>query len=146
MGTNVLKLMEYCRRCQFGQKLKIKTNLNVLLNGISNICIRGRLYKWVQCCLINRKQKVCSYGTYLQTFDVKMNCLHISVMGAKFFFLFIWDIYRHLNFNSASNFADDTREINVTKIKNDCKKLQDYLDQLFNWAEGRNMNFDSNKH
>ena len=67
------------------------------------------------------------------------------MLGPILFLIHINDICRVLNHSKESSFADDTRVLMPVNDSEDCGKLQDDLDNIYQWAVTNNMSFNNSK-
>ena len=68
-----------------------------------------------------------------------------SVLGPLLFLVLMMDIDKNLKFSLMKSFADGTRFTKRVKDEEDAKALQLDLQQVYEWAERNNMEFNSLK-
>ena len=61
------------------------------------------------------------------------------------FLILMSDIDSCVNYVRVSSFADDTRFLKTIAEEDDCRKMQDDLIGVFQWANDNNMTFNSKK-
>ena len=122
-----------------------KCDHGIILDKLNALGINGKLYRWIEDFLRNRKQIVVVNGFKSKQVDVTSGVPQGSVLGPMLFLILMYDISNGLNSSILSSFADDTkvwRGINddVSKIQ-----LQNDLNTIYNWAVQNNMKFNDKK-
>ena len=126
------------------QKAFDKVPHSKLLFKLKQIGINGRLHKWIENWLTERKQRVVINGATSGWDSVTSGVPQGSVLGPVLFLIYINDIDNGLN-NTISKFADDTKIASSVISESDKKKLQDDLQKISNWSEKWEMPFNINK-
>ena len=80
----------------------------LLLKKMEFYGIRGIVLKWVESYLANRKQYVCMNSSRSDLLQIRCGVPHGSILGPKFFILYINDICNCSNILQFILFADDT--------------------------------------
>ena len=106
--------------------------------------IEGRLGKWIQNFLHNRKQQILIEETTSEKSKVLSGSIQGSVLGPVLFLMYIRDIAKKVTANTKI-FVDDTKIKDTIKEEADVEKLQKNLDLLFEWQEENNMLFNGSK-
>ena len=106
--------------------------------------INGKLGKWFQKFLENRKQQVLIAETKSEKSDVKSGSIQGSVLGPVFFLIFIRDISKEVTANMKI-FVDDAKIKDSIKTEEDVEKLQENLDKLYLWEAENKMKFNGSK-
>ena len=122
-----------------------KVDYGILINKLKVIGVTGLLLRWIHCFLTGRKQVVNVDGEQSEKAPVHSGVPQGSVLGPLLFLIHISDIDGDLNHVSASSFADDTRVIMVLEHPEDCSKMQDDLNKVYDWADENNMQFNGKK-
>ena len=106
--------------------------------------ISGKLGKFIQQFLQNRKQQVLIEETTSKESKVASGSIQGSVLGPVLFLMYIQDISKHVTANTKI-FVDDSKIKDIIDEKEDVEKLQANLDKLFDWEEDNNMKFNGAK-
>ena len=122
-----------------------KVDHYILLQKLERIGIKGRLLQWIKNFLTNRTQVVAVDGFLSQIEGVTSGVPQGTVLGPLLFLVHIGDIDSTLQFASASSFADDTRIMMRVRSREDCDRLQQDLEAVYQWARTNNMTFNENK-
>ena len=86
--------------------------------------ISGKLGKWIQQFLKNRKQQVCIEETKSKESKVASGSIQGSVLGPMLFLMYIQDISKKVTANTKI-FVDDTKIKDIIIEEEDVEKLQD---------------------
>ena len=100
--------------------------------------ITGKLGKWIQNFLQNRKQQVLVEEITSNKSKVMSGSIQWSVLGTVLFIMYIQDISRGIT-AKINIFVDDTKLKDVISEDKDVEKLQGELDKLFVWQDNNNM-------
>ena len=122
-----------------------KLDLNIALQKLFNLGIRGKVLAWIECFLKGRKQQVVVNGAKSEPVDVVSGVPQGSILGPLIFIVDLGDIDVDLVVTSVSSFADDSRAIGKVKTESDILAIQEDLDRIYQWAEANNMLFNSTK-
>ena len=106
--------------------------------------ITGKLGKWIQNFLQNRKQQVLVEEITSKKSKVMSGSIQGSVLGPVLFIMYIQDISRGIT-AKMNIFVDDTKIKDVISEDKDVEKLQGELDKLFVWQDNNNMLFNGGK-
>ena len=106
--------------------------------------ITGRLGKWLQKFLQDRKQQVLVSEITSTKSKVMSGSIQGSVLGPVLFLMYIKDISKEVT-AKVKIFVDDTKIKDVITEDEDVEKLQAELDKLFIWQEKNNMLFNGSK-
>ena len=106
--------------------------------------ITGRLGKWLQKFLQDRKQQVLVSEITSTKSKVMSGSIQGSVLGPVLFLMYIKDLSKEVT-AKVKIFVDDTKIKDVISEDEDVEKLQAELDKLFEWQEKNNMLFNGSK-
>ena len=106
--------------------------------------ITGKLGKWIQNFLQDRKQQVLVEEITSQKSKVMSGSIQGSVLGPVLFLMYIQDISKGIT-AQIKIFVDDTKMKDVISEEKDVEKLQGELDKLFIWQDNNNMLFNGGK-
>lgn len=106
--------------------------------------IDGKVLRWIENWLCNRKQRVVINGKASTWTNVTSGVPQGSVIGPILFLVYINDIDEGLSC-IISKFADDTKIANSVVSKDQAKEMQNNLDKLSNWAITWQMRFNADK-
>ena len=122
-----------------------KVSHNVLLEKLKHYGIDGKLYKWIESFLTNRKQKVVIDGVQSDDANVESGVPQGTVLGPVFFIIYIIDLIVTLKSSKALKFADDTKLISKI-IELACQALlQTDLNSVMEWTLANNMKLNEDK-
>ena len=107
--------------------------------------IGGNLLNWIESFLKDRFQSVMVNGFLSKPVKVKSGVPQGSVLGPLLFLILISDIDKDVLHSFLSSFADDTRVGKSIKNESDVLKLQEDLENVYNWAAENNMSFNNLK-
>ena len=117
-----------------------------LLCKMDALGIKGKLRNWVEAWLSDRKQRTVLNGTCSGWAEVFSGVPQGSVLGPLLFVIFINDLDNCTEqITTMKKFADDTKLGNVAVSEEDCKRMQDCIDQLLTWADNWCMEFNIKK-
>ena len=126
------------------QKAFDKVPHSKLLFKVKLLGITGKLHKWIENWLSERKQRVVINGAASGWDSVTSGVPQGSVLGPVLFLIYINDIDNGLN-NLISKFADDTKIASTVINERDKQRLQDDLRKISDWSERWEMPFNINK-
>ena len=122
-----------------------KVDFNIVLQKIRNLGIDGNLYSWIESFLTDRSQTVVVEGSSSTPVQVKSGVPQGSILGPLIFLILMADIDVEFYHSLLKSFADDTRVMKGVSGVNDASKLQSDLNNIYEWAEKNNMEFNSLK-
>ena len=106
-----------------------KVDHTLLLNKLKHFGIRGKVLKWIESFLRDRKQSVIVGGSKSESAPVVSGVLQGSVLGPILFLLMISDIDENVKYSILASFADDTRVLKEIEGIIDTFKLQHDLNE-----------------
>ena len=106
--------------------------------------IGGKIGIWINEFLTNRTQFVVVNGEKSESSTVESGVPQGTVLGPILFIIMISDIDENIT-NNLSMYADDTRLYGKVRSLEEANKLQEDLDQVYNWAEKNGMQFNTEK-
>ena len=156
--TNLLEYLETLTRlvdeghsvdivfCDFSKAFD-KVPHQRLLTKMQAHGIQGKLLKWVEEWLKDRKQRVVLNGKSSNWTPVTSGVPQGSCLGPTLFLIFINCIDDCINTATGiiSKFADDTKVGRVVANEEDREELQNEIDNLVNWTEKWQMEFNASK-
>ena len=101
--------------------------------------VQGKLLKWIEQFLTNKKQFVAINGFHSMLALVLSGVPQGSVLGPILFLVYINDLRCHLKGFTAGSFADDTRLNKQISSCDDVLILQEDLKSVVKWATENNM-------
>ena len=116
-----------------------------LLAKLENIGVTGKMLKWFEGWLSERKQRVVVEGHFSKWIDVISSVMQGSVLGAILFNIFIDDIDQAALLALIQKFADDTKLGMLVNSEADAEQMQAVIDELHRWAERWAMAFNEGK-
>ena len=118
--------------------------LSILLDA-HGIC--GKIKKWIDSWLSERKQRVVLNGNNSEWRPVTSGVPQGSVLGPTLFIIFINTLDTYLGDYPVlvSKFADDSKVGMVVNDESDAVILQKVIDSLCSWSEDYSMEFNANK-
>ena len=118
-----------------------------LLNKIEAHGISGDILQWISAWLTGRRQRVVLNGVSSEWSEVTSGVPQGSVLGPTCFVIFINDIDAVVDLVSGfiSKFADDTKFGRKIVDDNDRAAMQEDINNLMNWAELWQMEFNLDK-
>ena len=122
-------------------------NHDIILHKLkAKFKIDGRLLKFYEDYLKNRKQHVVLDSTVSDILDVYSGVPQGSILGPLLFILFINDIYDRIDPNTGiSLYADDTKIWKQISSEKYCKTLQTDINRLQDWCTDNKMSFNIEK-
>ena len=111
-----------------------------LMSKVRALGITGKIHRWIENWLNNRKQRVVLNGIASEWTDVKSGVPQGSVLGPLLFLIFINDIDQDVE-NKILKFADDTKLFGEVAENEDVERMRDDLRRLFEWSEDWQMLF-----
>lgn len=121
-----------------------RVNIKILLNKLHQFGIRGRLFKWFQSYLTNRKTRVAFNGHVHHPFMPPSGVPQGSVLGPLLFIIFINDLPIRLKMENLL-FADDLKLFARVNNINDAMNLQNDIDRLIVWCESNDLDLNIDK-
>ena len=118
-----------------------------LLLKLEGLGIGGKVLVWIKCWLSDRKQRVVLNGKASEWLSVTSGVPQGSVLGPTLFVIFINDLDDVVDVVDGfiSKFADDTKYGRVVHSEEDHAKMQRDIDQLLEWADKWQMEFNAKK-
>ena len=105
-----------------------------LLVKLKSYGIKGKVVKWIESFLVDRKMRVNVQGSFSEWTNVTSGVPQGSVLGPLLFVLYVNDIPDIIK-SEVRIFADDTKVWRRIKDSNDCKILQDDLTNICTWSD-----------
>ena len=115
-----------------------------LLEKLTSYGIDGCLLKWIKDFLIGRRQRVHINGEYSEWADVTSGVPQGSVLGPVLFVVYINDLPDVVE-SLSQLYADDTKVFSKVDSIERQKQIQQDLDNLVNWADKWQLQFNSDK-
>jgi hypothetical protein len=115
-----------------------------LLQKIRTYGISGQLFKWIQCFLLGRTQRVNVNGSLSNCVTVQSGVPQGSVLGPLLFLLYVNDIPRYIDCNILM-FADDVKIWKSVASLADSANLQGNIDALQLWSRKWLLGFNVDK-
>ena len=122
-----------------------KLDFNITLCKLKSLGIDGKVGRWIHSFLTNRKQQVVVNGEKSAPAPVVSGVPQGSVIGPLLFLILIGDIDERVAHAFLSSFADDTRIGSGIETADDAVRLQQDLEQVYQWAERNNIAFNDTK-
>jgi len=122
-----------------------KVDHNILLKKIKAHGISGKMGRWIQEFLRERKFRVVANGHMSMEADVVSGVPQGTVLAAVLFVVMISDIDEKVLNCVVRSFADDTRVNKMIKNEEDRVTLQNALDTIYEWARENKMKFNEMK-
>ena len=118
-----------------------------LMVKLRAIGIGGKVIRWLEDWIANRKQRVKIEGEFSDWVSVLSSVLQGSVLGGILFNIFVDDIDEAIKdlLTLICKFADDTKLAKIIKSIQDAIQMQKNLDDLSRWAEKWKMGFNAKK-
>ena len=111
----------------------------ILIHKLRLCGVQGKLLKWIEQFLTNRKQFVAMNGFNSMLALVLSGVPQGSVLGPILFRVYINDLQCHLKGSTAGSLADDTRLSKQISSCDDVLILQEDLNTVVKWATENNM-------
>ena len=105
-----------------------------LLKKVENAGIKGKVLKWMEAFLTNRKQRVKIANTKSKWENVLSGIPQGTVLGALLFLIFINDLPEHIKNSIIKLFADDAKFYKHIQEAEDAAELQQDLDAACDWT------------
>jgi hypothetical protein len=109
-----------------------------LTNKLEAYGFRGKILKWLNDFLTNRKQRVVIGSAQSNWLDVLSGVPQGSVLGPLLFVIFINDLPDQFR-NECKLFADDSKVIATIRNSSDLAAVQEDLDQAVSWSNKWNL-------
>ena len=122
-----------------------KCDHGIILDKLSALGIKGKLYNWLEDFLRNRQQIVVIDGFKSKAVKVTSGVPQGSVLGPILFLILMYDISSGITSSILSSFADDTKIWKAVNSINCDNQLQNDLNNIYNWAIQNNMEFNDKK-
>ena len=122
-----------------------KVDHQCLLQKLSATGIGGKLGRWIQSFLTERKQTVLANRHFSDEIDVVSGVPQGSVLGPLLFVIMINDIDLTVKHSKVRCFADDTRDTKGVKDVRDASNLQTDLEEIYDWSRINKMPFNNDK-
>ena len=116
-----------------------------LIKKLEDIGIGGKILAWIKNWLSGRQQRVKVEDQFSDWVDVLSSVVQGSVLGGTLLDIFIDDIRKVVLDALIQMFADDTKVALTIENEEDCKKMQQIIDNLVEWAEKWKMSFNIEK-
>lgn len=111
-----------------------KVDHTILLKKLESFGISGRILKWIESFLKNRKQVVVVDGSTSEYADILSGVPQGSVLGPLLFIIMVGDINEYVKYSHVSSFADDTRLKKAIQSLLDSFCLQSDLNGIYKWT------------
>ena len=121
-----------------------KVDHQILLRKARNLGIGGKVIKWLEEFLTNRRQSVIVDGVKSNPTRVISGVPQGTVLGPLLFIIMINDICINIQ-SEIFSFADDTRVLRSIHSTTDNTTLQTDLNTIYNYALTNNLTFNENK-
>ena len=121
-----------------------KCDHGILLHKIRKLKIKGKLGRWIQNFLKDRKQAVIVDRIRSEWSKVVSGIPQGSVLGPILFLIYIADIGDSLS-TKALVYVDDTKIKQKVNSEEDVECFQKELEKLDEWAKSNNMQFNGKK-
>ena len=115
-----------------------------LLKKLKSYNIGGKVYKWLESFLLNRRQRVLVNNSPSSWSDVLSGIPQGSVLGPVLFTIFINDMPTE-TLCPIKLFADDAKLYHKINSEEDCQKIQEDLNRLQSWAKKWQLRFHPQK-
>ena len=122
-----------------------KCDHGIILDKLSALGISGKLNKWIDDFLRNRKQIVVVEGCKSDPVQVTSGVPQGSVLGPLLFLCLLYDISEGIDTSILTSYADDTKVWRGISSAQDMQGLQNDLNSIYNWASANNMKFNDKK-
>ena len=115
-----------------------------LSSKLKAVGIGGNLLRWIDCWLLDRRQKVGVRGSFSKWMKITSGVPQGSVLGPLLFVVYINDLDEGIA-AKISKFADDTKLCKTVCNSDDVEVLRNDLVQLFKWSQEWQMRFNVDK-
>ena len=122
-----------------------KVDHKILLEKVRNHKISGKLGKWIEEFLKDRKFRVVANGCMSDEEDVVSGVPQGTVLAAILFVIMISDIDENIKSCIVRSFADDTRVNKKISSDEDKNRMQEDLESIYKWANDNLMKFNDKK-
>ena len=116
-----------------------------ILKKMERLHIRGKIIKWTESFLKNRKQIVKVDAALSNAEWVTSGVPQGSVLGPLLFLILVIDIDKDVLHTTFGSFADETRMWDTINATHQATDLQRDLNVIYSWAETNNMSFNGDK-
>ena len=117
----------------------------LLISKLERYGFHPSLINWVKSFLSNRDQVVVLDGVHSFIAGILSGVPQGTVLGPLLFILFINDLELCVSSSTVGFFADDTRISKQIGSLDDCKLLQEDLDNVVSWSRSNNMQLHEQK-
>ena len=121
-----------------------KCDINILIHKVKALGITGKVGRWINSFLKNRKQNVVVNGTKSRESNVTSGVPQGTVLGPLLFLIYIADIGENIK-GKLQVYVDDTKLKKPINDESDIESLQEDLEQPYSWAKENNMEFNGTK-
>ena len=115
------------------------------MKKVENAGIKGRLLKWIEAFLSNRKQRVKIGDVKSNWAEVKSGIPQGTVLGALLFLIYINDLPDSIKSAVIKLFADDAKIYKHIQEVADCNDLQEDLSKACEWTDDWQLLFHPDK-
>ena len=115
-----------------------------LLWKLRSYGVSGKLLKWIESFLVNRRQQVVLHGSSSDWSEVVSGVPQGSVLGPLLFLVYVNDLPRGVR-SSLTMFADDTKLYSSVSTPQHVCALQADLDELSRWSDTWQLPFNQGK-
>ena len=122
-----------------------KVNHDILLKKVLNHKIKGKIARWIQSFLFNRKYRVIANGVMSEEHEVISGVPQGTVLASILFIIMISDIDENIRNSISRLFADDTKISAKVRTFEDTELLQNDMNIIYKWAEENHMEFNEDK-
>ena len=122
-----------------------KVDHDILLEKVKLHKISGKLGKWIEEFLKDRKFRVVANGCMSDEENVISGVPQGTVLAAVLFVIMISDIDENIKSCIVRSFADDTRVNKKISSDEDKKNMQEDLESIYKWANENLMKFNDKK-
>ncbi|CAB3990931.1 Hypothetical predicted protein [Paramuricea clavata] len=123
-----------------------KVHHKYLISKLRNVYgISGKLLRWFESYLINRKQGVTVLGATSSARPVLSGVLQGSILGPILFLLYANDLPDAVEHSKIASFANDTKLFKKVDSTSDAISLQSDLSSLENWSTSSGLVFNQDK-
>lgn len=122
-----------------------KVDHSILLEKLHSYGVSNNLLYFFKSYIFNRKQFVSYYGVSSSTFSVQSGVPQGSNLGPCLFTILINDLTNCISSAKALLFADDLKLFKHINCPNDSLRLQQDLDNVYEWSRINKMTFNVSK-
>ena len=116
-----------------------------LLVKLHRFGIRGRMWKWIEGFLKDRKARCYLKGRYGSFFFTPVGLPQGSVISPMLFIIFLQDIFKELSTNGVKYADDGTIWVTGTDIKELSKAVEEDLEKIYSWTRKWRMKINIEK-